>query len=499
MLTPLVVSRFPQITVPVYPSFYSSLHVALMPRYGNPDLLLTTDGSRPSLANFGASSTNYIGTDVIDLSSRDRLSRAGCARVTRPGATCTFAVAVYGNDASAYNIIVSLDGRSLPLQQGMPVVVSAAPGLFTYFTFGTSQVPVTPSGTPSGSPTPSGSGAAGASSTATGSPSSSGSGGPPSSSPSMGSSAAFTASMTPTQSGSASVAGASPTGSGTPSGAPSPSSLPARGSDVVFTLTSYSGLPAMYVTSAAVPNAPTKPSAASSPGGVCAFFDAAAIPAEASSASASSSSVGRVTIKPGDACFCAAPCTYYVGVGAATDATQYSIVVVEGSASAAINLLDGMPQDGSASPGVSGGLLTPPSGLFDFEFVPASSLALAGPVDPVATITLDLLSGSGATLYAIFESPGVAHAAASPAYFHYKSVSVGGSDTITVLRTDPAFVSFCGNGSAMLGSMCTMEVREGGRAKILDSMGVFPGCISRATGTEAIFACCVSGRHLALE
>ena len=344
-------------TIPIYPAFFSTLHVALMPRFGNPDLFLSANATRPSASAYGASSTNYIGTDVIDLSSRDRLSRAGCMRVTRPGAVCNFTIAVFGNDAAAYSIVVSMDGRSLPLTAGLPVVVSSAPGVFTYFSFGSVQIPGTPSS--SSAPTPSSS----ASGTPSTTPSGSGTGTPTGSSAAGG---GGSGSMTPTMSPTSSVTPSSSSGAANSSTVvPSPGPLP--GSNVVFTLTSFSGMPALYVSSSALGSrALGKPTDAGvSSGGVCAFYDTATVTAEASAASGSSSIVGRIAIKPGDACFCAAPCTYYVGIGAATDYTQYSVVAVEGAPTAVINLLDGMPQDGSAdsaSPAMS-----PPSAFFDFE------------------------------------------------------------------------------------------------------------------------------------
>lgn len=93
---------------------FARLHLAVLPSYGNPDLFVNTNGRRP-LAGPGQSmydSSFYIGTDQIDISYTDLQVRRFCSRSTRPGATCTFNVGVYGVDHAGYVIIATVDGAA---------------------------------------------------------------------------------------------------------------------------------------------------------------------------------------------------------------------------------------------------------------------------------------------------------------------------------------------------------------------------------------------------
>jgi hypothetical protein len=92
------------------PTSFSRFHLTLMPSFGNPDLFVNTDGTRPSVASHAYGSTFYIATDTVDISYTDRAVRQNCPRSTRPGAVCTFNVAIYGADTAGYTIVASVDG-----------------------------------------------------------------------------------------------------------------------------------------------------------------------------------------------------------------------------------------------------------------------------------------------------------------------------------------------------------------------------------------------------
>ena len=427
-----------------------------MPRFGNPDLLISVGASAslPALPPSGTSvwsSMSYIGADAIDVLGTDSAVRAGCPRTSRSGSMCLFTIGIYGNDFSGFSIVASLDGRVLPLVAGQPIVLSGTPGLFTYYRFnstmalptptpsrsasmtatmtmtGTVTASAVPSGVPSGAATPTSSGAAVSNATSGGS--------------AGGSTASGAASSSPT---------GVPAAGGSPSPAPGFTTLPAvllpAGSPVVFELTAISGQPAIYLSSSATVAAGTGSTKPSDGGGACLYYDFAA--PTTTSASSSSSLLGRIVISPGDPCFCAAPCTYYVGIGSEVAASLYAVLAVEGpmADTTVINLLDGLAQDGAAPAG--GGA------MFDFEFVPASaSIVPGGGLGKLVTVSLSQYSGATA-LYAVVEGPNVPPA--SPSFYHYSAFAVGGSATFAVSGSDAPIATYCGGPNSS--ALCTLEI-----------------------------------------
>ena len=427
-----------QVYVPVT---FSKLHLTLMPRYGNPDLLANVAGGRPSISTYQYASTVFIGTDMVDVDANSVIVRSACKRVNRPGALCPpIRVAVYGNDYSAFTLLASLDGRTLPLTSGYPLILSGTPNVYTFFTFNASTVKAG-----------NGTAAASGSATASVSPSITGSGTCTPAAAAAGGNSSGTGSAT----GSASVSG---TRTPFPSVSPLPVTSPAAaGSEVVFTLTALSGMPVIYVSSTS--SGSTRPQEGAA---FCAAYDTATA-AVTSSTSSGANVVGRITIRPGDACYCGnlPVCTYYVGVGSEFDFTYYTVLATENPISTASSgvssqptfLLDGLPQDGQ--------LAARGAAAYLFEFIPAGTASSGSR----AVVTLSLSQYFGAvTLYASFLPSGISPAAAAAAPvpgaangFHYRAVTVGGSATISVPLTDPTYVRYCGSpGNAT--SLCVLAV-----------------------------------------
>lgn len=132
-----------------------------MPLYGNPDVFINTNGARPVYGAAAYGSTFYIGTDQIEIVYTDRAVRSSCLRSTRPGAMCTFNVAVFGVDFSGFALVATIDGaacdvgrqggrgvvvdpcrllafsvtgRVLPLVSGFPNVAYGIPNVWSFFT-----------------------------------------------------------------------------------------------------------------------------------------------------------------------------------------------------------------------------------------------------------------------------------------------------------------------------------------------------------------------------
>lgn len=435
--------RLPSVVPPpclqVYvPVTFSRLHLTLMPRYGNPDLLVNVAGRPPSIRTFQYSSTAFIGTDMLDVDANSLAVRSACRRVSRPGATCPpIRVAVYGNDHAQFSLLASLDGRTLPLANGYPLILDGLPNVYTFFVFNASASLAIPSATA----TPS--------STSTGS---------------------STASATPSGSFNASGVVPSVAATATPSGTASPfptssplrggSPAPAFGTEVVFTLTALSGMPVIYVSSSS--SGSTRPQEGAS---FCASYDTATTAGTNSGGSV----VGRIVIRPGDPCYCGglAVCSYFVGVGSEFDFTYYTVLASENALSApaiAANasvarplastpityLLDGLPQDATVN--------ARGSQTYLFEFVPASASAPGSRA--VATLSLAQYWGS-VTLFASFVAGGFAGipagVAPGPAGFHYRATTVGGAATISISLTEPTYLAFCGSpGNAT--RVCVMAI-----------------------------------------
>lgn len=231
------------------------------------------------------------------------------------------------------------------------------------------------------------------------------------------------------------------------------------GADVVFTFTAFSGQvrwtmrggeaqerddsgtahtcprraapqPAVFITSDA--KGPQRPSADTPPGLLCGSFDTAIT---SSTAGTGSAVVGRITILPGDPCYCAPPCLYYAGVGSAVDFSFYSLVSVEGSATTAVGLLDGVPQDGRLAAAASA---TAQQQQFQVTVVPFSS---ASATAPALTVTLTQYFGA-ITLAASWTAPGVA-ARPTMQNAQYTARVIAGTATLTILQSDAQYLSSC--------------------------------------------------------
>ena len=420
-------SPVPQVYVPVT---FSRLHLTLMPRYGNPDLLVNVAGGRPSVGAYQYASTTFIGTDMLDVDANSVAVRTACKRVSRPGATCPpIRVAVYGNDYSQFSLLASLDGRTLPLANGYPLILDGQPNVYTFFTFNASAGQAL---LPSVSATPSGTGSS------TGTPSPTGS-------------ASFNATANQTSASGSGSASTSPSRSPFPTVSPlgSASPRPAAGSEIMFTITALAGMPVMYVSSSV--GGSTRPQEGAT---YCAMYDTAT----AGTGTTSGNVVGRIIIRPDSPCYCGTlpTCMYYVGVGSEFDFTYFTLLASENPlvpAASAANatatrtlgntqltyLLDGMPQDATIA---ARGAQT-----YLFEFVPATSMSPGS--RSLATLSLSQFYGS-VTLYASFIPGGTAGIAAAPAPsaggFQYRAVAVGGSATLTIGLNDRNFVAACGGG-----------------------------------------------------
>ena len=141
--------------------------------------------------------------------------------------------------------------------------------------------------------------------------------------------------------------------------------------------------------------------------------------------------VGRVSITPGDPCYCAPPCSYYLGVDSTRDFFFYSLVGVEGSAKTAIVLLDGVPQDGALDASAGAAARTQ---FYNFSLVPSAAAAAAASKSPALTVSLTQYYGS-TLLIASWVTPWTT-APPTAATAMYSARVVEGTATLAVPRTD---------------------------------------------------------------
>jgi hypothetical protein len=219
-------------------------------------------------------------------------------------------------------------------------------------------------------------------------------------------------------------------------------------SEVSVSLTSLAGTPGVFVSNVASSQKPTGDTAAS----YCTGFD---------SASAANGATGRLVIRPSDACVCkpataGGPCTYYIGVGASSDFSQWSLVASENNGASL--LLDGVPQDAKVA--VNTGVAGADTQYFDFSFVPAAVSAASA---SAATISLTQYTGPGVTLYARFYRAGN-DAPPGPGVFDLIARPVDGTSTITIAKNDPMFLMACSGPASQAPCRIRMAVVASGAA-----------------------------------
>jgi len=150
-----------------------------------------------------------------------------------------------------------------------------------------------------------------------------------------------------------------------------------------------------------------------------------------------------IELYPGDACYCAPPCTYYIGVQAWADPVSYSIVASE-LASPFFTLIDGLPMAGLLPQGETDQF------VFTVQFPPDDpSLP---PTRRVIEIIMQTYLGD-ADLFVTLDGR-----VPSPTSWDYRAIGGTGVDAIAIRASDPAFLaSPCGPAVSSNGS-CTISI-----------------------------------------
>lgn len=109
-----------------------SVEITLSPRYGDPDLFVTTDGKKPTRTHFQYRSLHTSGDDrvLVDHTDVDNFCRS---------IPCDILIGVYGFRASDFSIVANSMRRSISLQDGVPQRAVVPQGDYAYFTASVDQ------------------------------------------------------------------------------------------------------------------------------------------------------------------------------------------------------------------------------------------------------------------------------------------------------------------------------------------------------------------------
>lgn len=104
---------------------FTDVTITLTASHGDPDLYVTTDGTRPTMINWQFSSRSYYSRDQV-------LIPRGDGRMCHH---CWLNIGVYGYSTSAFSIVASTSNAQILLQDGISVREQLGQGEYGYFKF----------------------------------------------------------------------------------------------------------------------------------------------------------------------------------------------------------------------------------------------------------------------------------------------------------------------------------------------------------------------------